>query len=155
MTNEEKRKRIELLEKGMNKLRKERDKLQKQINNDRQKKELKKRMKLVGKCFSMNTMSDVYLSNENSNIKAFKVLEVFDYPTEGFAKCLILYDSENINWYQDKSIKIGAIGLWIPNELRLVSDPSQPMVIDFYDEISNEEFESLFNDYLGSFKKYI
>ena len=135
MTNEEKRKRIELLEKGMNKLRKERDKLQKQINNDRQKKELKKRMKLVGKCFSMNAMSDVYLSNENSNIKAFKVLEVFDY--------------------QDKSIKIGAIGLWIPNELRLVSDPSQPMVIDFYDEISNEEFESLFNDYLGSFKKYI
>ena len=86
-------------------------------------------------------------SNEKQQIKAFKVLRILEYPNERYAECVVLVDGYESNCWNVKAIKNQVIGLWTDNKFRLMSNESDPKVIDFYKEIPQEEFEKLYREY--------
>lgn len=99
----------------------------------------------VGRCFT----SKNFRENEQNQIKAFKVLEILESPNERYARCVALIDGYESNCWNVKAIKNQVIGLWTHNKLRLMNSESNPKVIDFYKEISQEEFEKLYREYQG------
>lgn len=154
MTDEEKRERIKRLDKDIEKLRKERNEYQEQLASKKRNNKIEERKKLIGKCFVQKTVFD-NVGNINKEIKAFKILELLDEPNEDYAKCLVLYKGISDNCWIEQSIKVKVLGLWTKDVARLMYQESDPDVIDFYKEISNDNFEILFNDYLGDLEKYL
>lgn len=154
MTDEEKRKRIKELERDIEKLRKERNEYQEQLLSKKRNNKIEERKKIVGKCFVQKTGID-NVGNNNKEIKAFKILELLDEPNENYAKCLALYSGLSDNCWTELSIKVKVLGLWTKSVARLMYRESDPDVIDFYDEISNQKFEVLFDEYLGDLEKYL
>lgn len=154
MTDEEKRKRIKELDEDIEKLRKERNEYQEQLISKKRNNKIEERKKLLGKCFVQKTGID-NVGNNNKEIKAFKIIELLNEPNENYAKCLVLYSGHSDNCWTELSIKVKVLGLWTKSVTRLMYRESDPDVIDFYDEISNKNFEVLFDEYLGDLEKYL
>ena len=154
MTDEEKRERIKELDKDINKLREERNKYQEELASKKRNSKIEEREKFVGKYFVQKTGID-NVGNNNKEIKAFKILELLDEPNENYARCLVLHSGMSDNCWTEQSIKVKVLGLWTKNIARLMYRESDPDVIDFYKEISNKDFEILFDDYLGDLEKYL
>lgn len=154
MTDEEKRKRIKELDKDIEKLRKERNEYQEELASKKRNNKIEERKKLIGKCFVQKTGID-NVGNNNNEIKAFKILELLDEPNEDYAKCLVLYKGLSDNCWTELSVKVKVLGLWTKSVARLMYIESDPDVIDFYNEIPNENFEILFDKYLGDLEKYL
>ncbi len=154
MTDEERKEHIKELDKDIEKMRKERNEYQEQLLNEKRNNKIEERKRLIGKCFIQKTGID-NVGNNNKEIKAFKILELLDEPNEDYAKCLVLYSGLSDNCWNEFSIKIKVLGLWTKNITRLMHRESDLDVIDFYNEISNEKFEVLFDDYLGDLEKYL
>ena len=102
----------------------------------------------IGKCF----ISKNEPSNEQKQIKAFKVLGILENPNERYAECIALVDGYESNCWNVKAIKNQVIGLWTNNKFRLMSSETDLKVIDFYKEISQEEFETLYREYQNNLK---
>lgn len=143
MTEQEMRNRIKEIDKERNNLRKEKEEYEKYFLDKRLKEQLDNRKKYIGKCF----ISKNELSNEQKQIKAFKVLRILENPNEEYAECIALVDGYESNCWNVKAIKNQVIGLWMHNKLRLMNKETDPKVIDFYKEISQEEFETLYREY--------
>ena len=143
MTEQEMRNRIKEIDKERNNLRKEKEEYEKYFLDKRLKEQLDNRKKYIGKCF----ISKNELNNEEKQIKAFKVLRILENPNERYAECIALVDGYESNCWNVKAIKNQVIGLWTHNKLRLMNSESEPKVIDFYREISQEEFETLYKEY--------
>lgn len=154
MTDEERKERIKELDKDIERMRKERNEYQEQLLSKKRNNKMEERKKLIGKCFVQKTGID-NVGNNNKEIKAFKILELLDEPNENYAKCLVLYKGLSDNCWSELSIKVKVLGLWIKSVARLMYRESDPDVIDFYNEISNEKFEVLFDDYLRDLEKYL
>ena len=148
MTEQEMRNRIKEIDKERNNLRKEKEEYEKYFLDKRLKEQLKKRKKYIGKCF----ISKNELNNEEKQIKAFKVLRILENPNEEYAECIALVDGYESNCWNVKAIKNQVIGLWTNNKFRLMNKETDPKVIDFYKEISQEEFETLYREYQNNFK---
>ena len=71
---------------------------------------------------------------------------------EKYAECITLIDGYESNCWTVKAIKNQVIGLWTHNKLRLMNSETDPKVIDFYREISQEEFETLYREYNNDLK---
>lgn len=97
----------------------------------------------VGKYFVTNDFSN----NKHPHIKAFKILNILKQPNEDYAQCLVLIDGYRDNIWVEKGICIMTIGLWNSSVTRLISKKSDPKVIDFYHEITEEKFEELWRQY--------
>ena len=143
MTEQEMRNRIKEIDKERNNLRKEKEEYEKYFLDKRLKEQLDNRKKYIGKCF----ISKNELNNEEKQIKAFKVLRILENPNEKYAECIALVDGYESNCWNVKAIKNQVIGLWTNNEFRLMNKETDPKVIDFYKEISQEEFETLYREY--------
>ena len=143
MTEQEMRNRIKEIDKERNNLRKEKEEYEKYFLDKRLKEQLDNRKKYIGKCF----ISKNELNNEEKQIKAFKVLRILENPNEEYAECIALVDGYESNCWNVKAIKNQVIGLWTNNTLRLMNKETDPKVIDFYKEISQEEFETLYREY--------
>ena len=143
MTEQEMRNRIKEIDKERNNLRKEKEEYEKYFLDKRLKEQLDNRKKYIGKCF----ISKNELSNEQKQIKAFKVLRILENPNERYAECIALIDGYESNCWNVKAIKNQVIGLWTHNKLRFMNSETDPKVIDFYREISQEEFETLYREY--------
>ena len=143
MTEQEMRNRIKEIDKERNNLREEKEEYEKYFLNKRLKEQLNNRKQYIGKCF----ISKNEPNNEEKQIKAFKVLRILENPNEEYAECIALIDGYESNCWNVKAIKNQVIGLWTNNKLRLMSSESDPKVIDFYKEISQEEFETLYREY--------
>ena len=143
MTEQEMRNRIKEIDKERNNLRKEREKYEKYFSDKILKEQLNNRKQYIGKCFISKNES----SNEQKQIKAFKVLRILENPNERYAECIALVDGYESNCWNVKAIKNQVIGLWTYNKFRLMNGESDPKVIDFYREISQEEFETLYREY--------
>ena len=137
------RNRIKEIDKERNNLRKEKEEYEKYFLDKRLKEQLDNRKKYIGKCF----ISKNELNNEEKQIKAFKVLGILENPNERYAECITLVDGYESNCWNVKAIKNQVIGLWTNNTLRLMNKETDPKVIDFYKEISQEEFETLYREY--------
>ena len=143
MTEQEMRNRIKEIDKERNNLRKEKEEYEKYFLDKRLKEQLDNRKKYIGKCF----ISKNELNNEEKQIKAFKVLRILENPNEEYAECIALVDGYESNCWNVKAIKNQVIGLWTNNKFRLMGSKTDPKVIDFYREISQEEFETLYREY--------
>ena len=143
MTEQEMRNRIKEIDKERNNLRKEKEEYEKYFLDKRLKEQLDNRKKYIGKCFISKNES----SNEQKQIKAFKVLGILENPNERYAECIALVDGYESNCWNVKAIKNQVIGLWTNNKFRLMNNESDLKVIDFYREISQEEFETLYREY--------
>ena len=143
MTEQEMRNRIKEIDKERNNLRKEKEEYEKYFLDKRLKEQLDNRKKYIGKCFISKNES----SNEQKQIKAFKVLRILENPNEEYAECIALVDGYESNCWNVKAVKNQVIGLWMHNKLRLMNKETDPKVIDFYREISQEEFETLYREY--------
>ena len=154
MTDEERKERIKELDKDIERMRKERNEYQEQLLSKKRNNKMEERKKLIGKCFVQKTGID-NVGNNNKEIKAFKILELLDEPNENYAKCLVLYRGFSDNCWSELSIKVKVLGLWIKSVARLMYRESDLDVIDFYNEISNEKFEVLFDDYLRDLEKHL
>lgn len=142
MTEQEMRNRMKEIDEERNNLRKEREEYEKYFSNKKLKEQLNEHKQYIGKCF----ISKNELSNEQKQIKAFKVLDL-ENSNERCAECIALVDGYESNCWNVKAIKNQVIGLWTHNKLRLMNSELDPKVIDFYREISQEEFETLYREY--------
>ena len=143
MTEQEMRNRIKEIDKERDNLRKEKEEYEKYFSDKKLKEQLNNHKQYIGKCFISKNES----SNEQKQIKAFKVLRVLENPNERYAECIALVDGYESNCWNVKAIKNQVIGLWTHNTLRLMNKETDPKVIDFYKEISQEEFEILYREY--------
>lgn len=143
MTDEQRRAHMKEIEEQLDKLRKERKEHEDYFFEKSKQDKRKEHRECIGKCYVSKELRE----NENSHVKAFKVLEVLEFPNENYARCLVLIDGIEKNCWNVQAIKIEVLGLWTPNISRLMYNESDPKVIDFYKEISQEEFESLYRDY--------
>ena len=143
MTEQEMRNRIKEIDKERNNLKKEREEYEKYFSDKRIKEQLNSYKQYVGKCFVSNNEQ----SNEQKQIKAFKVLRILENPNERYAECIVLVDGYESNCWNVKAIKNQVIGLWNHNKSRLINKETDPKIIDFYKEISQEEFETLYREY--------
>lgn len=145
MTEQEMRNRMKEIDNERNKLRKEKEEYEKYFSDKKLKEQLNDHKQYIGKCF----ISKNEPGNEQKQIKAFKVLEILESPNERYAQCITLIDGYESNCWNVKAIKNQVVGLWTHNRLRLMNNESDPKVIDFYKEISQEEFEKLYREYQG------
>lgn len=143
MTEQEMRNRMKEINNERNKLKEEREEYEKYFSDKRLKEQLNDHKQYIGKCF----ISKNEASNEQKQIKAFKVLGILENPNERYAECITLVDGYESNCWNVKAIKNQVIGLWTHNKLRLMNSESDLKVIDFYKEISQEEFETLYREY--------
>ena len=143
MTEQEMRNRMKEIDNERNMLRKEREEYEKYFSDKRIKEQLNSYKQYIGKCFVSNNEQ----SNEQKQIKAFKVLRILENPNERYAECIVLVDGYESNCWNVKAIKNQVIGLWNHNKLRLMTKETDPKVIDFYREISQEEFKTLYREY--------
>ena len=143
MTEQEMRNRMKEIDNERNKLKEEREEYEKYFSNKRLKEQLNDHKQYIGKCFASKNES----GNEQKQIKAFKVLEILENPNERYAECIALVDGYESNCWNVKAIKNQVIGLWTPNKFRMMNIETDQKVIDFYKEISQEEFETLYREY--------
>ena len=148
MTEQEMRNRIKEIDKERYNLRKEKEEYEKYFSDKKLKEQLNNHKQYIGKCFISKNES----SNEQKQIKAFKVLRVLENPNERYAECIALVDGYESNCWNVKAIKNQVIGLWTNNKFRLMSSETDLKVIDFYKEISQEEFETLYREYQNNLK---
>ena len=148
MTEQEMRNRIKEIDKERYNLRKEKEEYEKYFSDKKLKEQLNNHKQYIGKCFISKNES----SNEQKQIKAFKVLRILENPNERYAECIALVDGYESNCWNVKAIKNQVIGLWTNNKFRLMSSETDLKVIDFYKEISQEEFETLYREYQNNLK---
>ena len=148
MTEQEMRNRIKEIDKERYNLRKEKEEYEKYYSDKRVKERLNNHKQYIGKCFISKNES----SNDQKQIKAFKVLRVLESPNERYAECIALVDGYESNCWNVKAIKNQVIGLWTNNKFKLMGSELDPKVIDFYKEISQEEFETLYREYQNNLK---
>lgn len=145
MTEEQMRKRMQEIDEERDKLRFERQEYEKYFSDKKRKEELDNHKNYIGKCFITCDKTE----NKQKHIKAFKIIDVLDSPNERYAFCVVLIDGHRNTCWKEYGMQTMTIGLWIPNKLRMVSRESDPKVIDFYKEITQEEFEQMSVKYLN------
>ena len=148
MTEQEMRNRIKEIDKERDNLRKEKEEYEKYFSDKKLKEQLNNHKQYIGKCFISKNES----SNEQKQIKAFKVIGILENPNERYAECIALVDGYESNCWNVKAIKNQVIGLWTNNKFRLMNSETDLKVIDFYKEISQEEFETLYREYQNNLK---
>ena len=88
-----------------------------------------------------------YYENTNKHIKAFKIIDVLEPHNENYAVCITLIDGLNSTCWNEYGLKIMTLNVWGYNKFQMINKESDPKVIDFYKEITQEEFEKLYHEY--------
>ena len=142
MTDDEMRDRIKEIEKQRQELSDEKRKYETYLYEKKKQKDRKKRECFIGKCFV--TKDD--RRNETKYIKAFKILKLEDEKSDKYAECLIVKDGYHNTAWEEKGVMTSVLGLWTANTMRMLSNPNEPKMIDMYKEITQEEFDKLFDE---------
>lgn len=146
MTEEQMRSRMKEIDEERDKLRSERKKYEDYFADKKLKERLSDYQKYIGKCYITKNLAH----NKHDYIKAFKILQVLDAPNANFAICLALIDGYRSNCWVEYGVQIMAMLVWGHNDLRLMPKESDPKVIDFYEEITQEEFENLYREHINN-----
>lgn len=143
MTENEMKERIKEIDKERRELKAERQEYEKYFSDKRKKEELNNRIKFEGKCFSTKNLS----SSEHKHIQTFKILKVLSEPDETYAECIVVIDGCRSSCKNKLGVQIMTLPLWESNAYRLMSKESDPKMIDMYKEITQEEFNSIYEKY--------
>lgn len=146
MTEQEMRDRIKEIDEERDKLREEKTVYEKCLRVKEQEREYKERELFVGKCFMLKEDSI------EKNVKAFKITKIVSERNRNFAECLALTNGIELNCWNEKAIKTMVIGLWCHDAPEFRSFPSDPLEIDSYEEILQDEFKTLYKEYLSVFE---
>lgn len=147
MTEEQMRQRMKEIDAEREKLRNEKKQYEDYFYNNKQEEKFKNHKEHIGKCY---VAIDELKGNENKHIKAFKVVNVLEPHHENYALCATLIDGFRSTCWNEYGVQLMTLGLWTANTNRMISSPNDPKTIDFYKEITQEEFESLYREYSGN-----
>lgn len=141
MTETEMRKRMKEIDEERHSLSLEKKKYEEYFYNKKIQDRLKAHEEYVGKCYmAVNGLAD----NKEGHVVSFKILKVLDKPNENYALCVALIDGNRYTCWNEYGIQIMTLGLWTPGRSRMSYSLNDPNVIDFYQEISQEEFQRLY-----------
>lgn len=98
---------------------------------------------LEGKCFITRGLKN----NKNFHVKAFKVITVLEKPNTRYAECLAVIDETTNIARKSIGISKTVLPIWSYNQLSIKSGIEGNRMIDFYSEISYEEFDSIVQSY--------
>lgn len=143
MTENEMRERMKNIDKEREELKAERQKYEKYFSDKKKREVLNNHIKFEQKCFSTKNLSN----NEHRYIKAFKILKVLSEPNERWAECIVIIDGCRSSCWDEFGIQGMTLPIWIPNTSRLMSKESEPKMIDMYEEITQENFNSIYEKY--------
>lgn len=143
MTENEMKKRMKEIDKERKELKAERQEYEKYFSDKKKKEELNNRIKFEGKCFSIKNLS----SSEHKHIQAFEILKVLSEPDEMYAECVVVVDGRRSRCRNKLGVQIMNLPLWEPDTSRLMSKASDPKMIDMYKEITQEDFNSIYEKY--------
>ena len=143
MTEQEMRERMKEIDKERSALAFEKKRLEVYFYNKKMQDKAKEHEEYVGKCYAKIGPSK---NNRNGYVKAFKILKASN---ENSAFCLTLIDGYRSTCFHEYGIQIMTLGLWTANTPRMMPDPNDLMMIDFYKEISQEEFEALYREHFN------
>ena len=146
MTEEQMRQRMKEIDQERNKLASERKDYENYFNNKKQQDRLKDHKEYIGKCY-VKKDGVHYYENTNKHIKAFKIIDVLEPHNENYAVCITLIDGLNSTCWNEYGLKIMTLNVWGYNKFQMINKESDPKVIDFYKEITQEEFEKLYHEY--------
>ena len=151
MTEEQMHERMKEIDAERDRLWREKNEYEKYFYEIKRKAEAESHKAYVGKCFVSKKLKE----NKNSHIKAFKIIDVLDIPQETRAICVMLINDEYVNGCEMHSVQIGLLDVWGYNKLSLLSQESDPKMIDFYKEITQEKFEKMYTEWNAKIQKEI
>lgn len=151
MTEEQMYDRMKEIDEERNRLKVERQKYENYFFDKKREEELNNHKNYIGKCYVSNDLKE----NENKHIKAFKVINILENPNERYALCIVLIDGYRYTCWNEYGIQIMTLGLWSSNKLSLMSKESDPKMIDFYHETTQEIFEELYREYFEAIKEKV
>lgn len=135
MTEAEMRKRMKEINDERHNLYLEKEKYEEYFRNKEAQDRMNAHQEHVGKCYMA---IDGLTGNTNAYVVAFKILKVLDSPNENYALCVALIDGRRYTCWNEYGVQVMTLKLWTPNTRR-TDDP-----IDFYQEISQGEFQGLY-----------
>lgn len=148
MTENEMRKRMKEIDKKREELKSEKQKYENYFINKEMKAVLNNHIKFEGKCFFTKNLSN----NKHEYIKAFKILNVLSEPNENYAECISIVDGYRSSCWNEFGTQIMTLPLWTPNTSRLMNKESDSKMIDMYEEITQENFNSIYIKYKKGFE---
>ena len=143
---DERLKRIKEIEKTRNILARERDELQKEIREEKESKILENRNKEIGKYYKLK--SKLNRSDSYENLIAFKILKLDEYNPLTTARCLAIIDGYGNGAYKEYGVLNKTLFIWSYDENRMMHNEGDALTIDFFEEISEDEFLKIKNEML-------
>lgn len=152
MTDQEMRDRMKEIDEERDTLRKEREKYEKYFYDKKSKEKAKDHEKYIGKCFVSKNISE----NEEKHIKAFKILKVLEHPNEDCVECITLIDGYRYTCWNEFGVQHMTLPLWTPNDTgRFLHAEPDPLMIDFYEEVTQDDFNKLYTSYKSDIESKI
>lgn len=151
MTENEMQERMKVIDQEREQLRTERQKYENYFYDKKKKEALSNHRKFEGKCFVTKNLQE----NKYNYIKAFKILKVLSEPNERYADCIVIIDGIRSNCWNEFGIQGMTLSLWTSNQLRLMNKETDPKMIDMYEEITQEKFDSIYKKYIQEIKNNI
>lgn len=139
MTEEQMRQRIREINREQNKLRAEKQEYERCLIAKKEEEEKKSHEIYVGKCYLTKGLAN----NQNGDIKAFKILKQLEDSESKYVQCLVVIEGCRGTCYGSYGVEMMVLNPWSQNKPQLLGRDDAPKMIDFYSEISQEEFENL------------
>lgn len=146
MTEEQMRKRMKEIDEERNKLSLEKKEYENYFYNKKQQTKFEDHKEHIGKCY-MAIDGYIGSTNTNKHIRAFKIIDVLEPHHENYALCVTLIDGYRSSCWNEYGVQIMTLNVWGHNKFQMISKESDPKMIDYYKEISQEEFERLYSEY--------
>ena len=124
------------IKKERDELKHELDKYENYFSNKRREKEQNVQRTYIGKCFRLKSF-------EKNNINAFKILSINEMYHDWNANCVALIKDGDTC-----TVSITSIFVFGYQKMQLMHRESDPKFLDMYKEISQQEFESLYHEYI-------
>lgn len=121
----------------------------KQLSSDKENKEIAKCEKYVGKYFKTKGLED----NITDYVYAFKILDLERDFNFRYARCLCIIDGHRSSSINEYGISVMTHPMFYAGKRKLIYDDSAPKMIDYYQEISEEEFKEIYKQYIDKFEK--
>ena len=152
MTEKEMRSRMKEIDKIRNELKNEKEEYENYFYKKRLDQELEDRRKFIGKCFDIRYIN--VNNNNNKWLRAFKIIDILEEPNSRYANCIALICGYRNTAWPEYGIQEMTLPLWCSNNNRIMSS-NEPNLIEYYEEISNEEFKEMVEKYKDNlFKDY-
>lgn len=152
MTEKEMRSRMKEIDKIRNELKNEKEEYENYFYKKRLDQELEDRRKFIGKCFDIRYIN--VNNNNNKWLRAFKIIDILEEPNSRYANCIALISGYRNTAWSEYGIQVMTLPLWVPNSNRLMSKYELNM-IEFYEEISAEDFAKMFSKYYDNLFKVV